>query len=250
MRHNRSYSRYNENNGHPTKPRGKVLAFLSIWWYNVWTLIPLSVMYSCMHLLLIPGGLASAGMTCVTTDLARERHSFGLSDFADTVKRVWKQALSVGLINLLITAFLLFVGFFYYTSGGILATMGLGCCLMAMMIFSFVKYYLWPQIVLFRLPISKLYKNAFLFVFLNFRNNLIVGSISLACYVLAAAAILLLTHPTTVVLIMLLAVCVFPGFKQLLVQYCVFPSIKTHLIDPYYAEHPDADIELRKRMDL
>jgi hypothetical protein len=88
-----------------------VLAFLSIWWYNAWTLIPLSVMYSCMHLLLIPGGLASAGMTCVTTDLARERHSFGLSDFADTVKRVWKQALCMGLINLLITAFLLFVGF-------------------------------------------------------------------------------------------------------------------------------------------
>ena len=82
----RNFERYNEYDGHPAKPRGKVLAFVSIWWYNVWSLIPLSVMYSCMHLLLIPGGLASAGMTCVTTDLARERHSFGLSDFADTVK--------------------------------------------------------------------------------------------------------------------------------------------------------------------
>ena len=203
----------------------------------MWTLIPLSVMYSCMHLLLIPGGLAFAGMTCVTADLARERHSFGLSDFADTVKRVWKQALCVGLINLLVTAFLLFVGVFYYTSGGILATMGLGCCLMAFMIFSFMKYYLWPQIVLFQLPITKLYKNAFLFVFLNFRNNLLVGLVSVACYGVAVGLLLLLTFPMTVALVTLVTVC-------------IFPSIKTHLIDPYYAEHPDEDIEMRKRMDL
>ena len=53
-----------------------------------------------------------------------------------------------------------------------------------------------------------------------------------------------------VALLTLAAVCVFPGFKQLLVQFCIFPSIKTHLIDPYYAEHPEEDLQLRKRLDL
>ncbi len=246
----RDFGRYNEHDGHPTKPRGKVATFLLLWWDNIWSLIPLNVVFSFLHLLLIPGGIASAGMTYVTTDLARGRHSYGFSDFTDTVKRVWRRSLWVGIINLLITVFLLFVGVFYYTSGGVLATMGLGCCLMATMIFSFAKYYLWPQIVLFRLPISKVYKNAFLFVFLNFRNNLLVGLISLACYAVAAALLLLLTHPMTVALLTLAAVCVFPGFKQLLVQFCIFPSIKTHLIDPYYAEHPEEDLQLRKRLDL
>ena len=113
-----------------------------------------------------------------------------------------------------------------------------------------MKYYLWPQIVLFQLPITKLYKNAFLFVFLNFRNNLLVGLVSVACYGVAVGLLLLLTFPMTVALVTLVAVCIFPGFKLLLVQYCIFPSIKTHLIDPYYAEHPDEDIEMRKRMDL
>ena len=244
------YRAYDGADGHPEKPKGKVLTFLSLWWDNFWTLIPLSVVYSFLQFLLLSGGVASAGMTRVTMDMARGRHTYGFSDFVDTVKRVWKQALLVGIVNLTITAFLVFVGLFYYTSGGILATMGLGCCLMAMMLFSFARYYLWPQMVLFRLPVAKLYKNAFLFVFLNFRNNLLVGAFTVACYGIAAALLLLVTIPTTVVLITLLAVCVFPGFQQMLVQYCIFPSIKTHLIDPYYAENPDADRELRKRMDL
>ena len=40
----------------------------------------------------------------------------------------------------------------------------------------------------------------------------------------------------------------FPAFKFLLIQYCCFPSIKKYIIDPYYEEHPDEDIE--KRRDL
>ena len=46
----------------------------------------------------------------------------------------------------------------------------------------------------------------------------------------------------------LLYLLIFPSFKFLLVQFCVFPSIKKYIIDPYYLEHPEDDIE--KRRDL
>ena len=34
----------------------------------------------------------------------------------------------------------------------------------------------------------------------------------------------------------------------MLIQFCTFHSIKKYIIDPYYEEHPDEDIE--KRHDL
>jgi len=54
-----------------------------------------------------------------------------------------------------------------------------------------------------------------------------------------------------VILIELLClICIYPGFNALLIQFCTFPSIKKFIIDPYYAEHPDEDIEKRKRLGL
>ena len=46
----------------------------------------------------------------------------------------------------------------------------------------------------------------------------------------------------------ILYMIIYPAFKALLVQFCTFPSIKKYIIDPYYEEHPDDDIE--KRHDL
>ena len=48
----------------------------------------------------------------------------------------------------------------------------------------------------------------------------------------------------------LLLILIYPCFNALLVQYCTFPSIKKFIIDPYYAEHPDEDIEKRKSLGL
>ena len=40
----------------------------------------------------------------------------------------------------------------------------------------------------------------------------------------------------------------FPAFRFLMIQYFTFPAIKKFIIDPYYEEHPDEDID--KRRDL
>ena len=45
-----------------------------------------------------------------------------------------------------------------------------------------------------------------------------------------------------------LYILLYPSFRFLLVQFCTFPSIKKYIIDPYYLEHPDEDID--KRRDL
>ena len=42
----------------------------------------------------------------------------------------------------------------------------------------------------------------------------------------------------------------FPSFRSFLIQYNVFPEVKKYIIDPYYEEHPDEDIEKRRELGL
>ena len=81
-------------------PKKKLFfAFLEVWFRNFWKLSLVSLVYSLMGLFLIPCGLAEAGMANVCRNLARDKHSFGLSDFFATIKKNWKQGLIVGMID-------------------------------------------------------------------------------------------------------------------------------------------------------
>ena len=46
----------------------------------------------------------------------------------------------------------------------------------------------------------------------------------------------------------LLLFLIYPGFRAFLIQITIFDCIRKFMIDPYYEEHPDADIQ--KRLDL
>ena len=113
--------------------------FFELWFRNFWMLLPINFVYCVIGVLLIPLGLAQAGMTHVARNLARDRHSFGISDFFDTIKANWKQSLIVGIINLLINILLCFGLIFYYNSEGLLADIALGFLLICFVIFSFMR---------------------------------------------------------------------------------------------------------------
>lgn len=219
--------------------------FLKIWWANVKPMILLNIIYSAMILTLLPSGLASVGMANVAGNLARERYYFSFREYWDAIRKCWKQALCAGLINLLFTVVLALAICFYLSTSGVIFVFGMGCCLLALVIYSFMKYYLWPQIILFRMPLISIYKNSFIFAFLNLKSNLLIGLVSLLCYVLAALMLLYVPYLLSVPLVVVLGICLFPGFKQLLVQYLVFPFLKQYVFDPYYAEHPDEDVQER-----
>lgn len=247
----RNYGRFNGPAKHVAqRPKGPVRLFLELWWENVWSMIPMNVMYSMLSLLLLPHGFVSAGMTNVTRNLARDKHTYGLSDFFETAKKNWKQSLAAGSINLFITVLMIFGMIFYFMYQDWFAWLGFGVCLVAFAMFSIMKYYIWLLIITFKLPLKSIYTNSFYFIFLNFKNNMIIGLVSLAYYALLIVVFLLLPHPLTISIEFMLTVMFFPGFKHLLVQYCVFPSVKKHMIDPYYQEHPEEDIEMRKDLHV
>ena len=229
------------------------IVFFETFFRNFWKFININLVYLIVSLPVITNGLAAAGITNVTRNIARDKHSFGISDFFETIKKNWKQALPVGIINTLIYIILGFdIYFFYFGAEGVMATVGLAVALCMTFIFTVMQFYIWTLIITFKFTLKQLYKNSFKFVFINMKMNLLCFFSVLLIYAVNIAVLFLLKSRFFPVLLLelFLYVILFPSFRYLLVQYCVFPSIKKYIIDPYYAEHPDDDIEKRKNLGI
>ena len=229
------------------------IVFFETFFRNFWKFIVINVIYGIFSLPVITNGLAAAGITNVTRNIARDKHSFGTSDFLETIKKNWKQALPAGIINTFIYIILGFDIYFFYTaSEGIMATVGLGISLCMLFIFTVMQYYIWTLIITFKFSLKQVYKNSFKFVFINMKMNLLCFFAILLVYAVNIALVFLLQSYFLPVITfeLLLYVLLFPSFRYLLVQYCTFPSIKKYIIDPYYAEHPNEDIEKRQNLGI
>lgn len=233
-----------------TQQKTSFFRFFELWFQNLWMLVPINFVHCVISMLLISSGLAQAGIANVTRNLTRDKHSFGLSDYFDTIKANWKQSLIVGILNLLVTVLLCFGLLFYYNSEGIFSDIALGFLLICFVIFSFMRYYMWTMIITFDLPVSKIYKNSFLLAFVNFKSNLFVGVIELALYAAVILTVVWIPHFIVLFLGTILAVFILPGFTNLLIQFNTFPTIQKYMIDPYYEAHPDEDISLRRSLSL
>lgn len=232
------------------EPKKKLFfVFLETWVRNFWELIPVNFVYSLLTVLLIPCGLASAGITNVCRNLARDKHSFMLSDFFATVKKNWKQALPAGIINLIVNVLTGYAIYFYFFGTDFISVFGLAVALLIFVIFSFMKYHIWLILITFKLKLGKIYKNSFLFAFVNLKRNIAVGVVSLLLYA-ATFALLLIPYNIALIAAVFIATCILPGFINLFTQFCVFEKVKKLMIDPYYEEHPGEDVDLRRGLGL
>lgn len=235
------------------KKKGFVV-FFETFFRNFWKFITINLVYVLLSVPVVTTGLTACGLTHVARNTARDKHSFGLSDFFETIKKNWKQSLIAGILNVAIGFLLFWITDFYHAqygeTGNFIHLIGLGLSLSLTLIFLLMKFYLWTLIITFNLTLKQVYKNSFKFVFINFKGNLLCGLCLLAVYAIYVAIILLIPYFIVWTIAAVLALCTLPAFRFLLIQYFVFPSIKKHMIDPYYEQHPDDDIELRRNLGL
>ena len=158
-------------------------------------------------------------------------------DFFYAIRRNWKQALPFGVIDVLLSALLVYdIVFFYYNATSFLRSAMFFLAVALRIIYFVMRYYLYLMMVTFSLSIGKLLKNAFIFAMINFRRNL-VGTIGI---VAAVALCFYLTYVflplgTVVLLFLLLGSCAF------IATYTAWPKIQSVMIDPYYRETASAD---------
>ena len=229
------------------------IVFFETFFRNFWKFITVNLVYSAISLPVVTNGFAAVGITHVTRNIARDKHSFGLSDFFETIKKNWKQALAAGILNTLIYVMLFFDAyFFYFSSKGIMSSIGVGISLCLLFIFTVMTYYIWTMIITFRFSLKQIYRNSFKFVFINLKMNLLCFFSIILVYAVNVALVVLLAQYAVFVITLELLIygLTYPAFRYLLVQFCTFPAIRKYIIDPYYKEHPGEDIERRRDLGL
>ena len=228
------------------------IVFFETFFRNFWKFIPLNLVYIAISLPVLTNGLANVGITNVARNTARDKHSFGLSDFFETIKKNFKQGLLAGIINTVILFLITFSVWFYYTGKGTFAVIGLGISLAMLFVFTVMNFYLWTLIITFSFTLKQAYKNSFKFVFINLPKNLLCLIIRILIIAVNIAVLFLSGNHWyfTLLIELFIFALTYPCFNALLIQYCTFPAIKKYIIDPYYKEHPDMDIEKRRALGL
>ncbi len=229
--------------------------FWELYFRKFFKLIIANLLYALVSIPVVTRGLAEAGLTFVTRNYAREKHVFLPSDFFDTIKKNWKQALATGILELVISVCLIFD--IIYAWDWLNAVEGIqfmpllffAVSFFLVVLFSYARYYLYMQIITFKLSFKQVWKNSLLLAIAGFKENLIISLALLVIYVLAA--VLLFNYFWYVLApLVILYVLLFPAFRSFLIQFTIFPLIKRTIIDPYYKEHPEEDLDKRHDLNL
>lgn len=229
------------------------IVFFETFFRNISKFTLINLVYCLIYLPIVTNGLACVGITHIARNTARDKHSFGLSDFFETIKKNWKQSLIAGIINAVATVLIGFSIWFYgFGKESMFNSVALGIVIGILFIFTCMQYYIWTMLITFDLPLKKIYENSFKFVFINFKKNLLCFVSMVLIYGILIGGVLISGKIWPLILVIAGVIYVFlvPGFRYLLIQFCTFSAIKKFMIDPYYEKNPDADIEKRRDLGL
>lgn len=228
------------------------VVFFETFFRNFWKFITINFVYSLLSVPLVTNGLANVGLTHVVRNTARDKHSFGLSDFFDTIKKNLKQSLIAGIINVFAFGILIFDVYFFHNVEGTMGILGTGIALALLLTFIMMNFYLWTLIITFSYTLKQAYTISFKLSFANFKYTFLIIFVNILL-IAASVGLLFITGKAWAYVLLveiLLLITVYPAFNGLLIQFCTFPCIKKFIIDPYYKQHPNEDIEKRQSLGL
>ena len=229
--------------------------FFELYFRNFWMLTSAELWYILLSVPILTSGLANVGMAYICRMAARDKHVFLTSDFFGTIKKNWKRALPLGIINAVIT--LVFAADMYCLywlwklneEQRTFCVVILVVSLFMYLMFSFAKFYMYTLMITFDFKLGTIFKNSWLFATLGIKHNIIIGIVLVFIY-LTAYLLVSINVQFGLAVVIVVGIFLFPAFRAFLIQYNVFPEIRRYIIDPYYEEHPDEDIEKRRELGI
>lgn len=135
---------------------------------TVWTY----VLFGLSALTLFTFGITNAGTTYVLRNMIKGDPVFLPSDFFYAVKRNWKQALPLGILDGILLLLIPFnIAFLSSSMSSSLSAILLGATLVISLLYIFMRFYMYLQMVTFDLPIRKILKNSLIFCLIGFKRN-------------------------------------------------------------------------------
>ena len=187
-------------------------------------------------------GCQNVGAAYVLRGIFRGDAVFVFSDYFYGIRKNWKQAIGIGLLDFGVLAILLIDYFALYSRTGHYVNDVMFYMIFAIaIIFFFMRFYIYQLMITFDMKWTKILKNSLIFTMLGFKRNIMAALGILVLIGLNVALILLLLTISTIP--MVLPCFYLFSFTSFMSVYAAYPIIDRYLIKPYEAAHPVAPQE-------
>ncbi len=207
----------------------RFVLFFQIYFRKFWQLILLNMLYVLFCIPIVTIGPATAGMTKVLRNYAREEHAFLWGDFIETFKTNFKQSFLYSLLSFGVFGFLAFdLLAVFNLPNQFMKTLSLAAIAFSLTVFVFMNYYVYNMMITFNLTMKQLLKNAFIFCWAGFFRNLFMTAVIAGIGYLAIS--LNIMGFLFVMFFLYFCLC------GLFVNFMINPLIKKHMIDGFDPE--------------
>ncbi len=189
------------------------------------------VFWALSAITLLTWGCVNAGGAYLTRNLIMGEPVFPLSDFWYAIKRNWKQALPVGILDAIICLLIPYNIYVMLISGGnYLASLMLWMNIALFFIYTFMRFYIYVQLVSFDLSIKKIFKNSFSFALLAWKRNF-MALLGIVIMLLLEYVFLLFGGGVLLPLAVAFPLMLFFSHASFMAIYASFYVIKKYMID-------------------
>ncbi len=200
------------------------------------------VMIGLLIFQVITYGWQKVGTTYILRNMVRGDGVFLISDYFYAIKRNLKQGFLMGLLDCAVIGTSVY-NFFYYMSSPATGWNNFmyGVTLALVIIYAFMRFYLYLMLVTFDMKIGKMLKNALIFSVLGIKRNImaLLGMVALAGIFVLLGFVFAQVNFYAVLALPFLCLLGFSGFMY---TYAAYPIVEKYMIAPV-APKPVAEDE-------
>ena len=197
----------------------------------------------CILVLAITFGWQNVGSTYIVRNMVRGEPVFLWSDYFYAVKRNLKPAFFLGLLDFVVISVLTFdMMYFWNQTGTFILDVGFFGIAALIILYFFMRFYIYLLLVTFDLSIRKILKNALIFTMLGIKRNLmsLLGIIVLTTINIFLFFLFALT-PLGIGIPLIRPFLYYLSFTSFTCAYGAYPIIDRFMIAPYVGSDDDAD---------
>lgn len=214
------------------------------------------VLYAIGALAIFTFGPVNASCAYIIRNLVAGEPVFVWTDFWYSFKRNIKQSLPFGILDVALNALLIFnIYTMFMSTDKFFASMLFWCYIVLFYIYFTMRYYIYVQMVTFKLSVFKILKNSFIFSLVGFKRN-ILAFLGIILSIFIVILFLFGSGGVLVPLAIAAPLAILFSTMAFMKVYASYFKIKEIMIDPYLEEHPEErpteydDVEVIMRDDV
>ena len=193
------------------------------------------VLFGLSALAIFTFGIVNVGTTYLLRNMVKGDPVFLWSDFIYAIRRNWKQALPFGILDAVLLALIPFDIFYLMTTPNAAGGLFLGATIVIALVYFWMRFYIYMQMVTFELSIFKILKNSLIFTLIGFKRNF-VATIGIVLLILLNFLLAFGFYGVLSAAAILFPVVLLFSNGAFMAAYASYYKMKEIMIDPYTKE--------------